>query len=213
MIQEIKESKKILFPALVEHVDLQLHAKNTMQRRTYDVINILKGLGVAREHIDFERNKWITYDASVLEGSQEAEFQKKEEKVLKLEIDVDMTKERIKQKLIKLNSEIQSTIELRRLLKRNKKLNSKPIDGQPSFKLKAPFMVLKMAPETTHSKEVVERYENRVIVNCSKQTRIWDTARIISHLQLQSVPDESFLQSEIMIALGESLHRRVLSFK
>lgn len=74
-------------------------------------------------------------------------------------------------------------------------------------------MVLKMAPETTHSKEVVERYENRVIVNCSKQTRIWDTARIISHLQLQSVPDESFLQSEIMIALGESLHRRVLSFK
>lgn len=49
--------------------------------------------------------------------------------MLKLEIDVDMTKERIKQKLIKLNSEIQSTIELRRLLKRNKKLNSKPIDG------------------------------------------------------------------------------------
>ena len=57
-----------------------------------------------------------------------AELQKKEEKVLKFEIDVDMTKERIEQKLFKLNSEIQSTIELRRLLKRNKKLNSKPID-------------------------------------------------------------------------------------
>lgn len=40
-----------------------------MQRRTYDVVNILKVIGVVKEYIDVDRRKYLTYDPSMLEGA------------------------------------------------------------------------------------------------------------------------------------------------
>ena len=185
-----------------------------MQRRTYDVVNILKVIGVVREEIDSQHRKWLTYDPYMLEGAEAAEVQNQEAWQRDQEIGIELTKERIEQKLRTFRSQFRQIIQQRRLFKRNKNFNRKPVSEQPYLKLQAPSIVVKLVPET-HSRAVVEykqTHANRVRASffCCKPPRIWDTERIISRLLLDPVQDERS-EDEILGALGATLGNKVLS--
>jgi len=184
LIQEYTASHaKITFNDVRDYVDSKFPGENSKQRRTYDVVNILLALQVLKK-----KGKWLVYDANGIEGPQAAIEQCQRTKLLESEMELEAIKARTREKFNTLTQSIRSTIQFKRLIKRNEKLEKK--EKGSDKKIQLPFIIVKYRPDRRRNGIVFEtRPDSKSQASFDSQSfpRIKDSATVASLLSLPPV--------------------------